>query len=64
MFTLKPLMTLKDFEAQFSVSRSTIYREVGAGRLKLTKVGRASRIAAADAISWLSRQRSPSAFSS
>lgn len=60
MGNLKRLMTLADFSAEYSLSRSAVYREVSAGRLKLTKVGRASRIAAMDAEAWLQRQRSAS----
>jgi hypothetical protein len=54
---LKTLMTLRDFQNEFSLSRSALYREVRCGRLRLTKVGRASRIAASDALVWLERAR-------
>lgn len=60
MHSMKRLMTLADFSEEFSISRSAVYREVNAGRLRLTKVGRASRIAAIDAETWLQRQRSAS----
>ena len=60
METLKRLMTLADFQDEFSISRSAVYREVNAGRLRLTKVGRASRVAAIDAEAWLQAQRSAS----
>lgn len=60
MQTLKRLMTLAHFSAEYSISRSAIYREVQAGRLKLTKVGRASRVAAVDAETWLLKLRYPS----
>lgn len=46
------LMTVADFLARYSIGRTTLYREVAAGRLKLRKLGSATRIARADAETW------------
>ena len=46
------LMTVADFCARYSISKTSLYREVNAGRLKLRKFGSATRIARADAESW------------
>lgn len=46
------LMTMGDFLARYSIGRTTAYREVAAGRLKLRKIGTATRIARADAEAW------------
>lgn len=48
------LMTVADFLARYSIGRTSFYREVAAGRLKLRKFGSASRIARADAEAWVS----------
>lgn len=49
------LMTVADFLARYSVSRSSFYREVAAGRIKLRKFGTASRVARNDAETWAER---------
>lgn len=49
---LPELMTLADFRRRFSISTTQLYREVAAGRLRLRKMGVASRIARADAEAW------------
>jgi hypothetical protein len=54
---LKQLLTITDFTAQYSLSRTSLYREVMAGRLRLTKVGRRSFIAIEDAQTWLQNLR-------
>lgn len=46
------LLTVADFCARYSIGRTSLYREVNAGRLKLRKFGSASRIARADAEAW------------
>ena len=46
------LMTVGDFCARYSIGRTSFYREVGAGRLKLRKFGAASRVARPDAEAW------------
>ena len=48
----KFLLTLPDFCERHSISRTAVYREVSAGRLKLTKRGSRSLIAADDAEAW------------
>jgi hypothetical protein len=49
---LPELMTMGEFLARYSCARTTAYREVAAGRLKLRKLGTATRIARADAEAW------------
>ena len=44
--------TFADFLRTYGIGRSTAYRAVQGGTLRLTKVGRASRVARADAIAW------------
>ena len=48
------LMTMGDFLARYSIGRTTAYREVAAGRLKIRKLGNATRIARTDAEAWAS----------
>lgn len=46
-------LTVPDFLSRYAVSRTSFYRDlVGKGQLKLHKIGRASRIARADARAW------------
>lgn len=46
------LLTVADFCARYSIGRTSLYREVNAGRLKLRKFGSATRIAREDAERW------------
>ena len=46
------LLTVADFCNRYSISRTSLYREVNAGRLSLRKFGSATRIARADAEEW------------
>jgi hypothetical protein len=46
------LMTVADFCVRYSIGKTSLYREVNAGRLKLRKFGAATRIARADAEAW------------
>ena len=46
------LLTVADFCARYSIGRTSLYREVNAGRLKLRKFGSATRIAREDAEQW------------
>lgn len=41
-----------EFLDAYSISRTEFYRQVQAGKIKLTKIGRASRIAQEDAMAW------------
>jgi hypothetical protein len=52
MDELPELMTVADFLRRYSIGRTTLYREVAAGRITLRKLGFASRIARADAERW------------
>jgi excisionase family DNA binding protein len=59
---LPELMTVRDFLDAFSIGRTTFYRQVESGRLKIVKLGRSTRIARSDAEAWLSSLRdSPTA---
>jgi predicted DNA-binding transcriptional regulator AlpA len=49
---MKRLLRIPEFLELYSISRTALYREVGAGRLMLSKIGNASRIAAEDAEDW------------
>lgn len=49
----KQLETLPDFCGRHSISRTAAYREIGEGRLRITKVGRRTLIALPDAEAWL-----------
>jgi excisionase family DNA binding protein len=46
------LMTVAHFCDRYSIGKTSLYREVNAGRLKLRKFGTATRIARADAEAW------------
>ena len=49
---LEGLMTVAEFIRLYPIGRTTLYRAVKAGELRLTKIGKASRISKADAASW------------
>lgn len=53
----KRLLRFSDFTERYSTSRSTAYREMKAGRLKSTKLGRRTMIAIDDAEAWLAQLR-------
>ena len=48
----KKYLTFSDVSERYTVSRSTLYRLHHAGVLRIVKLGRASRIAAADVEAW------------
>ncbi len=50
---MKRLLKIAEFLELYSISRTAFYREVGAGRLTLTKIGKASRVAIDDAEAWI-----------
>lgn len=54
MRDLRPseLMTVRQFLDETSIGRTTFYRLVKSGQLRILKVGRASRISRADAERW------------
>lgn len=56
----KELITIPEFVARYSISRTAVYREVNADRLRLVKRGRRSLIATADAQAWLASLRANS----
>lgn len=49
---LPELMTMNDFLTRYSVGRTTAYREIAAGRLRIRKLGSATRVSRRDAESW------------
>ncbi|MBI4968128.1 MAG: helix-turn-helix domain-containing protein [Rhodospirillales bacterium] len=49
----KHLLTIPDFCGRYSISRTVTYHEIKQGRLRPTKVGRRTYIAAIDAQAWL-----------
>jgi len=51
-FMTSSLYRIPEFCQQFGVSRSTIYRELNAGRLKAVKVGRRTLLAEEDIDAW------------
>ena len=46
------LLTISEFIRLYPIGKTTLYRAVNAGQLRLTKIGRATRIAKADAKVW------------
>lgn len=52
MTGITELMTVSDFCNRYSISRTSLYREVAAGRLMIRKFGSATRIARGDAEAW------------
>ncbi len=44
--------TVPTFLEAYAISRTEFYRQVQAGKIKLTKIGRCSRISKADAFAW------------
>jgi len=46
------LLTVRDVCTRYSIGRTTLYREAAAGRLRLRKLGTATRIARKDAEAW------------
>ena len=53
----KELFTIADFLNLYSISRSTFYREVKGGRLRILKRGRSTRISRKDAENWVEKLR-------
>lgn len=50
---LPELLTVADFLARYSISRTEFYREANRGRIPIIKLGNASRVARKDAEAWL-----------
>ncbi len=47
-------LTVREFLDRYAIGRTTFYRAVNNGALRLTKIGRATRISEADAKIWAS----------
>lgn len=52
---MQQLYSIPQFCRIFSISRSEVYRQNKTGRLPFTKIGKATRIAIADADAWVSK---------
>ena len=53
MSNVPELMSVATFCKLFSVGRTTFYREVQEGRIRLRKQGTASRVSREDALAWM-----------
>ncbi len=49
---MQELLRVPVFLSDYSISRTEFYRQVKAGRIRLTKLGSASRVSRADAEAW------------
>ncbi len=56
----KRLMPIPHFCVRYGCSRTTAYREAAAGRLRLTKMGSATRVHEDDAEAWATLLRAAS----
>lgn len=56
---LPDLLKVHEFLETFQIGRTSFYREVAQGRLRVLKFGTATRIARADAQAWAGRLPSP-----
>ncbi|EPY03230.1 helix-turn-helix domain-containing protein [Magnetospirillum fulvum] len=54
--------SIRDALAAVGIGRSSLYSEIGAGRLKTFKIGSRTLIAAEDLESWLDSFRTPAAL--
>lgn len=52
MAEAKKFYTVSEFLENYPMGRSTLYRLVGTGDLRLVKFGRSSRISVAEAEAW------------
>jgi excisionase family DNA binding protein len=50
---MSKLLTIRQACAEYGMSRSSLYREIDAGRLTLRKIGKSSRVARDDLDAWL-----------
>jgi predicted DNA-binding transcriptional regulator AlpA len=51
--TAQSLLTLKDVQANSKMSRSFLYAEIAAGRIKPIKIGRAIRFVSSEIDQWI-----------
>jgi hypothetical protein len=49
---VKPVYSVPDFVRDFGLSRTAVYQEIKTGRLRVFKIGTATRIAGEDALAW------------
>lgn len=50
---IQSLLTVAQFRDRYAISHTAFYRQVNEGRLRITKIGRSTRILQADADAWL-----------
>lgn len=53
MLDIPELLTVTQFCERYSIGKTSFYREVAANRIRIRKFGTATRIARADAETWL-----------
>jgi excisionase family DNA binding protein len=51
------VLTIEQFAADYGIGRTRAYAEIAAGRLRVMKFGRNTRIARVDADAWLQARR-------
>ena len=56
------VLTIKQFVEDYGLGRTRAYAEIAAGRLKIMKFGRSTRIARTDADAWLEARRQEGGF--
>jgi excisionase family DNA binding protein len=65
MNTQSPLvLTIEQFAESYGIGRTRAYAEIAAGRLKIMKFGRNTRMAKIDADAWLQARRQEGGLSS
>jgi excisionase family DNA binding protein len=59
---LPQVLTIEKFAQDYGLGRTRAYAEIAAGRLKVMKFGRSTRIARTDADAWLEARRQEGGF--
>ncbi len=54
---MKTLLTVAEAAEMLSLGRSKVYQEIGAGRIRAIKIGRATRIEATEVDAYVRRLR-------
>jgi excisionase family DNA binding protein len=54
---IRPVYPVDELCEDFGLSRTTVYAEILAGRLKAFKIGRKTMVAGEDALAWRDRHR-------
>jgi excisionase family DNA binding protein len=58
MNTQRKVLTVEQFAQDYGIGRTRAFAEIAAGRLKVMKFGRNTRVARTDADAWLEARRS------